>query len=71
MAKYTYRVLPGGRRVAERRVIAATIEGSAADVLNAVGNDAAEARRYLDAELARETPRVTLVAKLERIAGNA
>lgn len=68
---YTYRVLPGGRRVADRRVVADTLEGTAADVLNAVGSDSLEARRYLAAELARESPRSTLVAKLERIIENA
>lgn len=67
---YRYRVLPGGRRVAERAV-APIVDGTAADVLNAVGSDPMEARRYLDAELARESPRSTLVAKLERIAGDA
>lgn len=65
---YTYRVLPGGRRVADRRVVADTLAGSAAEVLAAVGTDALEARRYLDAELASDKPRVTLVAKLEKLA---
>lgn len=68
---YSYRVLPGGRRVVERRVVADTLEGTAADVLNAVGSDPLEARRYLDAEFERESPRSTLVAKLERIIENA
>jgi hypothetical protein len=65
---YKYRVLPGGRRVAERTIVADTLAGTAADVLNAVGNDAIEARRYLDAELASDSPRKTLVAKLEKLA---
>jgi hypothetical protein len=68
MPKYTYRVLPGGRRVAERAVVSETLGGTAADVLNAVGTDKLEAQRYLDAENASESPRKTLVAKLERIA---
>jgi hypothetical protein len=68
MPKYTYRVLPGGRRVTERAVVSETIGGTAADVLNAVGTDRIEAQRYLDAENASESPRKTLVAKLERIA---
>lgn len=68
---YRYRVLPGGRRVAETRVTAATLAGTAAEVLAAVGSDSAAARRYLDAEQASESPRSTLIAKLERIAGDA
>jgi hypothetical protein len=67
MPKYSYRVLPGGRRVSERVVVADTLAGSAAEVLAAVGTDATEARRYLDAELASDKPRKTLVAKLEKL----
>lgn len=64
---YRYRVLPGGRRVADRAE-PPLVEGSAADVLAAVGNDPAAARRYLDAEQSSDNPRSTLIAKLERIA---
>lgn len=64
---YRYRVLPGGRRVADRAE-SPLIEGSAAEVLAAVGNDPAAARRYLEAEHASDKPRSTLIAKLEGIA---
>jgi hypothetical protein len=65
---YKYRVLPGGRKVAERTVVSETLGGTAADVLNAVGTDSLLAQFYLDAENASESPRKTLVAKLEKIA---
>ena len=67
---YRYRVLPGGRRVAERSV-APLVVGTAAEVLEAVGADPVAARRYLDAENASDKPRATLIDKLERIAGDA
>lgn len=45
--------------------------GNVQDVLDQVGDDPEKARAALDAEQASDKPRVTLVAKLEAIAGPA
>lgn len=58
----------GGDPVAEQTEFA---ERTADAILADVGTDADKAQAALDAEQARETPRTSLVAKLERIVRNA
>ena len=65
---YSYRVLPGGRRVRDVGEAVEVPAGTAAEILEAVGTNRDLARAALDVERRSDKPRVTLVAALEKVA---